>query len=454
MNLPASGELDTSAKLGTLAVASRVISPATRIAFPDVVVRGGHGAHFWDENGHRFLDLHAMAAIVNIGYGHPRHVDAIVNQARQLVHCNPAYVVHELVVRLAARLVELTPGTFDKRVAFGCTGSDAIDGAIKLARAATGRPNLIAFAGAYHGNTYGALSVSSASTAMRDGFGPVVPGVTTVPFPKTDPADPGATETMTSKALADLEQTVESLNAVGGVAAIVIEPIQGDSGVIVPPLEFVTGMSDIAHRHGVLIIADEVQTAFGRTGRYFASELFGLEPDIVVVGKALGGGMPISAVIARDALMSSWRAPGHVFSTSANPVAAAAALAVLDILEDEHLGSRARSVGRLLRNGLVTIGAGDELVREVRGEGLMIGVQVGDPNCHTSSRTLAAKIVLRCFQRGCFLTFLAGSVLRFVPPLVISESEVEYALDVVEEAFRAAKDGTIPDEAVSHLAGW
>ncbi|MQA17872.1 MAG: aminotransferase class III-fold pyridoxal phosphate-dependent enzyme, partial [Pseudonocardiaceae bacterium] len=167
-----------------LARAREVISPATRIAFPDVVVSGGRGAYFWDQGGRRFLDLHAMAAIMNIGYSHPRHVAAIVEQAQRLVHCNPAYTVHETPVRLAARLVEVTPGTFGKRVAFGCSGSDAIDGAIKLARAATGRGCVLAFEGAYHGNTYGALSVSSASPAMSDGFGPVLPDVVRMEFPR------------------------------------------------------------------------------------------------------------------------------------------------------------------------------------------------------------------------------------------------------------------------------
>lgn len=439
-----------------LAAASRYISPATRIAFPPVVVEGGQGTWFWDSDGRRFLDLHAMACIMNIGYGHPRVVEAIIRQAERLVHGNPAYVLHEGTVTLAQRLDELTPGDFPKRVAFGLSGSDANDGAVKLARAATGRQLIVAFHGAYHGNTYGALSLSAVSPAMRKGFGPVLPGIVHVHYPDAYRRHRGMTdEEITAACLSELTATFATLAPPEDVAAIVVEPVQGDSGILVPPPSYLPALSDLARRHGILLIADEVQTGFGRAGTHFAVEHDDVVPDVMVLGKALGGGMPISAVVARSELMDAWEAPGHVFSTSGNPVTTAAALAVLDIIDDEDLVAAAWARGDTLRAGLEELACNHEVIGDVRGRGLMLGVDlVADPDTRARDRLLAAKVVKGCFDRGCFLTFLAGSVLRFVPPLVISDQEVHRALEVVGEALSDAVSGKVTDGEVAQFTGW
>lgn len=445
------------AELGDLEqAAARYMSPATRLSFPPVVIEGGLGSTFWDRSGRRFLDLHSMASVMNIGYGHPRYVEAMIEQTRRLVHCNPAYVLHEAPVRLAERLTTITPGTFDKRVAFGLSGSDANDGAIKLARAATRRQKIVSFVGAYHGNTYGALSLSSVSAAMRRGFGPEVPGIVHVPFPDVyrDPAR-GDADAVAQRCLAALDSVLNSIAPAEDVAAIFLEPVQGDSGILIPPQAYIDGLVQRARENGILLVADEVQTGIGRTGRMCAAEHFGIEPDLLILGKALGGGMPISAIVARSELMDAWEAPGHVFSTGVSPLAATAALAVLDIMADEDLVAQSERRGALLRHGLEDLQRRYPVIGDVRGLGLMVGADlVSDAGTRARDRTLAAKVIKGCFDRGCFITFLAGSVLRFIPPLVISDDEIKYALEVVEESLASALRGEVSDDEVRTLTGW
>jgi 4-aminobutyrate aminotransferase len=435
--------------------AVRYISPATRLAFPAVVVEGGEGATFWDVSGRRFLDLHSMAGVSNIGYGHPRYTQALVEQASRLVHCNPAYMLHEAPIRLAERLTQITPGDFDKRVAFGLSGSDANDGAIKLARAATRRQKIVAFRGAYHGNTYGALSLSSISPAMRRGFAPEVPGVIHVPFPDVYRDSACGDAAVAQRCLADLDLVLNTIAPADDVAAIFLEPVQGDSGVLVPPQAYIDGLVARAREHGILLIADEVQTGIGRTGRMCAAEHFGIKPDVTIFGKALGGGMPVSAIVARNELMDAWEAPGHVFSTGVSPLAATAALAVLDIIAEEELAAAAAQRGALLRGGLEDLQRRYPVIGDVRGLGLMLGADlVCDPETRLRDRKLAPKVIKSCFDRGCFITFLAGSVLRFIPPLVISDDELKCAIEVVGDSLGSVLRGEVSDEDVAAFAGW
>ena len=437
--------------------ARRYLSPSMRLPFPEIVVAGGSGSRFWTLSGQEFVDLHSMAAIMNLGYGHPEHLRAIHEQVNRMIHCNPAYMLSEPVLELAEQLAKLSPGQRAKRVAFGLSGSDANDGAIKLARAATGRQLIIAFEGAYHGSTYGALSLSSVNSAMRRGFGPTLPGIFHVPYPRVRASDPpGKGAEAADEAFGHLERLLDTIAPPAEVAAIFLEPIQGDSGVFVPPDAYIHRLARLAAEHGILLVAEEVQTGIGRTGRMFAIERYSIEPDILVVGKALGGGVPISAIMARSELMDAWSAPGHVFSTSASPVAAAAASAVLRVLVEENLLRAAQSRGDQFRSGFKAIAAQWPQVRDIRGEGLMLGVELdagGQPG-GDSTRLLAAKVVKGCLDRGCYLTFLAGSVLRIMPPLVITADEVDRALEALEASLADAVQGKVPDDAVSHLAGW
>lgn len=437
--------------------ARRWLSPAMRISFPEVVVAGGSGSRFWTKSGREFLDLHSMAAIMNLGYGHPRHTRAIHDQVDRMLHCNPGYVLSQPVIELAEQLAKISPGEKAKRVGFGLSGSDAVDGAIKLARAATGRHLIIAFEGAYHGNTYGALSLSSISSAMRRGFGPTVPGVFHVPYPRVRTTDsPEMAAQAADEAFGRLETLLDSIAPPTDVAAIFLEPIQGDSGVFVPPVAYIDRLTELTRKYGILLVAEEVQTGIGRTGQMFAIERYEVEPDILVVGKALGGGVPISAIVARSDLMDAWSAPGHVFSTSASPLAAVAASTVLRVLVEEDLLQAAQSRGDQFRGGFKAIADQWPQVRDIRGEGLMLGVELdaGEPTGDATTRLLAAKVVKGCFDRGCFITFLAGSVLRIMPPLVIMTDEVDRALEALEASLADAVRGKVPDDAVKHLAGW
>lgn len=452
------GELkDDDDDAAVFARAQRWLSPATRISFPEVVVAGGSGSKFWATSGRAYLDLHSMAAIMNLGYGHPKHTQAIHEQVDRMLHCNPAYVLSQPVVELAEQLATISPGQVAKRVAFGLSGSDAVDGAIKLARAATGRQLIIAFEGAYHGNTYGALSLSSISSAMRRGFGPTLPGIFHVPYPRVRTTDPPhVVARAVDEALEHLEWLLNTIAPPTDIAAIFLEPIQGDSGVFVPPMSYIDRLAELTRQHGILLVAEEVQSGIGRTGQMFAIERYAVDPDILVVGKALGGGVPISAIVARSDLMDAWSAPGHVFSTSASPVAAAAASTVLRVLIEEDLLFAARSRGEQFRSGFQTIAAEWPQVRDIRGEGLMLGVELdaGEGPGAVSTRLLAAKVVRGCFERGCFITFLAGSVMRIMPPLVIKADEVDWALEAMEASLADAVRGKMPDDAVRDLAGW
>jgi 4-aminobutyrate aminotransferase len=239
------------------------------------------------------------------------------------------------------------------------------------------------------------------------------------------------------------------------VAAVFVEPIQGDSGILVPPAGYLDDLAALCREHGILLVAEEVQSGVGRTGRWFAAEHFALEPDITVVGKGLGSGMPVSAVVARADLMEAWGPPAHVFSTAANPVCAAAALATIAVIEEEDLLANARERGRQLEDGLAELASRHEPIGDVRGRGLMLGVDlVTDRDSREPARELAAKVVAACYRRGLYLTFLRGCVLRLAPPLTVTAAQVEQALEVLDAALTDAERGRVPAADVASLTGW
>jgi 4-aminobutyrate aminotransferase len=441
--------------LDVLAEETRLLSPAARIPFIPLVLESASGAELVERGGKTLLDFHSMACTTSTGQCHPRVVEAIQAQAARLLQVNSGYALHDGLVELAAELARITPGAMPKKVAFGLSGADANDGALKLARASTGRPKAISFFGSYHGNTYGALSLSGVSLAMRRGFGPVVPDIHHVSFPDTYRSDGATPSEVARTCLAELERLLDTVAPPEEVAAIFLEPIQGDSGVLVPPAEYLDGLTGICRRHGILLVAEEVQSGVGRTGRWFAAEHLGLEPDITIVGKGLASGMPVSAVVARADLMDSWGPPGHVFSTAANPVCAAAALATIAVIEDEDLLSNARERGRQLEDGLARLAERHEAIGQVRGLGLMLGVDlVEDRATRVPARELAAKTVAACYRRGLYLTFLRGCVLRLAPPLVLTAEQAERGLEILDAALEDAEHDRVPAEDVATLTGW
>ena len=432
----------------------QVISNATRLAFYPLVVTGGHGAWVRDAAGRERIDFLASAATLNVGIGHPAVVAAVREQAERLLHYNAAYVYHEPMVELAETLARVTPGGFAKRVAFGLSGGDANDGVIKAARHFTGRQKIIAFQGSYHGTTYGALSLSSVNLDMRRRLGPFLPEIYHVPFPDVyhEAASPEASG---ARALAVLDDLFATRVPPEEVAAVIIEPVQGDSGVLVPPRAFMQGLAERCRRHGILLVAEEVQTGIGRTGRWFAIEHFGVEPDVVICGKAISSGLPLSAIVARSEILAAWQPPAHTFSSGGNPVCAAAALATLRVVEQEGLVGRARAAGEHLRAGLQTLAGRHALIGDVRGFGLMQGVElVQDRERRTPAVIETAKVCWRCFELGLLITFLRGNVLRMVPPLVITDGEIDAALTILDTALTDVAAGRVDDAAVSNLKGW
>ena len=418
---------------------AEVISTGTRLAFYPLVVTGGEGAIVRGADGCERIDFLASAASLNVGLQHPRVVEAVREQAGRLLHYNAAYVFHEPMVELAERLISITPGSGPKRVSFGLSGGDAIDGAIKAARHFTGRTKVIAFEGAYHGTTYGALSASSVSHDMRAGLGPFLPEVYHSTFD-----DLGALDVL----LAARVPTEE-------VAVVIVEPIQGDSGVQIPGREFMHGLAERCRENGMLLAVDEVQTGIGRTGRWFASEHFDLEPDIVICGKGLASGMPLSAIVARSEILGGWHAPAHTFSSGANPVTCAAALATLDVVRDEDLVERSRQLGEYLVDSLHRLARLHELIGSIRGCGLMVGAElVTDRASAAPAYRKTAKVCWRAWQLGLLITFLRGNVLRMVPPLVITKAQIDRAIAILDEALTDVERGAVSDDEVAQVRGW
>lgn len=432
------------------------VSPAGRIRFWPLVIREAKGSTIIGQDGRVFLDFLAGAAVFNIGHNHPRVVHAVKEQADKYLGYNSAYAYSELRADLAQALCHITPGTFPKQVAFGLSGSDANDGAIKAARSFTGRSKVISFLGSYHGTTYGALSVSGHNLNMRRRLGPFLPEIYHVPYADCYRCPFGLTYprcgTQCLEHIAGLLKTVIPPDE---VAAVVLEPIQGDAGVLVPPEMFVLGLKRLCAENGILLVLDEVQTGFGRTGRWFASEYWGLEPDIIVLGKAIASGMPLSAFVSRKEITQSWESVAHALSLSANPLSCVASLETMRVITEENLVERADVEGAYVKEKLSEMKARFELIGDIRGRGLMIGVDlVEDRQSKVRARSAAAKVCWRCWEKGLLLTFFSESVLRIAPPLTIARSEIDSALRIIEESFADVMAGKVPDDVLERIIGW
>ncbi|MGI6603844.1 MAG: aspartate aminotransferase family protein [bacterium] len=443
--------------LAVVAEDKEVLSPASRMPYYPLAVKSGHGSTVVDMDGNEYLDFLASAAALNTGHAHPKVVAAIQKQAAEFIHYTPAYMYHEPLVRLAQELIRITPGDFPKQVAFGLTGSDANDGAIKLARAYTGRPKVISFIRSYHGSTYGAITLSAVSLNMRRKIGPFLPEIEHIPFPDCYRCPMGGhkKDTCGDHCLNYLHFLFENYLPAEEVAAIIMEPIQGDAGIIVPPVEYVQSLAKLCREKGILFISEEVQQGFGRTGRWFGIEHFGVEPDILILGKAIASGMPLSAIVAKKEIMQAWEAPAHLFTTGGNPVSCAAALATIHVIEEENLVERSRVLGEKAMARFNEMAQRYELIGDVRGKGLSIGVDLVT-NRETRQRAYkeAAKLCYRAWEKGLLLSFFSNSVLRIQPPLVITEEELDRALDIIEESLVDVISGKVPDEVLETVKGW
>lgn len=400
-----------------------------------VVWERAEGVVVWDVDGNRYIDFTSGVLVTNVGHSHPKHVKAVQDAAARLMNCydfpTPARV------KLAERLVEMTPENLDKAFLL-TTGSEATEAAMRVAKRYTGRHEIISFYGGFHGRTYGAMSVAG-KTGTKRGFGPVMPGVIFAPYPYCYRCPFGKElETCGLFCLEFLDRVVEA-ESTGDIAALIIEPYQGGAGFIFPPEGYLKRLEQWAREKDVLFILDEVQSSFGRTGRTFALEWEDLRPNLLCLGKGIGSGVPTSALLGESRLFEPL-APGEMSSTTGgNPLSASAALAVLDIMEEEGLAENALRVGKLLMDGFLRLKEEVEVLGDVRGRGLVMGLEfVRDKRTKEPAPDLTWEAVLRLCRSGVLVgrVGLYGNVIRIAPPLVITEEQAEEALGIFSKVLR------------------
>jgi len=411
------------------------LSPLLKQATPVLVARG-EGVYLYDEEDRRYLDFTAGIGVTSTGHCHPRVVAAAQEQVAKLIHGQYTTVMHRPLLTLTERLSEVLPAKLDS-VFFSNSGSEAVEAALRLARQATARPNVVVFHGSFHGRTIGAASMTTSGTKFRAGFSPIMSGVAVSPFP-TAYRYGWDEQTATDFALRELDYVLATVTAPAETAAFVIEPVLGEGGYVPANTRFMEGLRERADRHGLLLVVDEVQTGWGRTGRFWGHDHFGVQPDILITAKGLASGFPLSAIAASSELMArAW--PGSQGGTyGGNAVACAAAIATLDVIRDEKLVDNARVVGAALAGGLEKVAAGTTGIGDVRGLGLMLGSEFvtpdGQPDPAAASRAQqkAAELGLLLLTCGPF-----GNVVRMIPPLVVTGEQVEDALAIWADAVEA-----------------
>jgi 4-aminobutyrate aminotransferase len=411
---------------------TQFVSPSYTRGYP-LVAKSGRGALVEDVDGNVFLDFAAGIAVVSTGHCHPRVVAAIQKQAADLIHISCTDFYYLGLVELAERLSAVAPGKEAKKVYFGNSGTEAIEAAIKLARYHTHRDKIIAFHGCFHGRTLGALSLTASKAVQRKGFGALLAGVFHIPYPNSYRCPYGNPSPCTCvEAATFLEREIfKRLVDPEEVAAIFIEPIQGEGGYVPAPKEFLLELQRICRKHGILLVCDEVQSGMGRTGKWWASDHAGIEPDILCVAKGIASGMPLSATIARASLMD-WKPGAHASTFGGNPVSVAAALVTMDLLETQYI-ENARCVGELFLGRMADWPARHRIVGDVRGKGLMIGVEiVRDQKTKERAGDLRDAIVDLAFEKGLLLLGAGENTVRIAPPLIIDEEQAAFAAQTLE----------------------
>jgi 4-aminobutyrate aminotransferase len=407
----------------------RVTSPSLPRAYPFAPVRG-RGCVVEDLDGNRFLDFAAGIAVNSTGHAHPDVVSAIQAQAADLLHYSASDFYLPIYAETCERLAGLAPFEGPARVYLGNSGAEMVEAAIKLTRYATGRQHVVSFLGAFHGRTYGALTLTASKAKYHAGFGPLLPGVHHAPYGHV--AD-----------LAWLDEVLfERIVPASEVAAIIVEPIQGEGGYLVPERGFLAGLRAICDRHGILLVADEIQSGAGRTGRMWAVEHDAVRPDILLTAKGIASGMPLAGLIARAPILEAWSAGAHGSTYGGNPVACAAALATIDLLEDGLITNAGRQGERVFTSLASLPERFPGVVRDVRGRGLMIGIEL-------DSHDRAAALELECLRRGLLILGAGKTAVRLSPPLTVSADQVDIAARILGEALEATATHPSPDIEVS-----
>jgi 4-aminobutyrate aminotransferase len=406
-----------------------------------LVVKEAHGAIVEDVDGNKYIDLNAGIAVMNVGHSHPKVVEAIKRQAEKFQHYSLTDFYYEEAVTAAEKLVGISPVDHPK-VFFANSGTESIEGSLKFARYFFGgsRQYFIAFLGAFHGRTYGSLSLTASKAHYRKGFSPLLPGVVHVPYPypyrcpfrTDDPLECG------EAVLGYIEDWVfHKLVDPSEVAAFVVEPIQGEGGYVVPPDNFLPGLRRLADKYGILIIDDEVQAGMGRTGRWFAIEHWNVKPDIIALAKAIGGGLPLGAIVARGDIASTLAKGSHANTFGGNPIALAAMSAVIDVIKEERLLERASRLGEEALKFLNELKDKYEIIGDVRGKGLMIGVElVRNRKTKEPAERELAQVIEKSFKRGVVVIGAGLSTIRIAPPLVIEEEHLFKALNIIADVIK------------------
>lgn len=414
----------TTATAAWLARYDQVVAPVLPSYF-DVVADHAAGSWVWDVDGRRYLDLGSGIAVTNTGHRHPHVVAAIHAQVDRLLHTS-VVLKHQPYIEAAEAVARLAPFLDSPKVFFCNSGAEAVDGAVKLARRVTGRSGVIAFRRGFHGRTMAATSLTTAKALYQEGYEPLLPGVRIAPYCIPGPTSPHRSpEEAVEAALGELDLLLATDAA--SVGAMIVEPVLGEGGYVVPPVAWLHGLRQRCDAHGILLVFDEVQSGFGRTGRAFAAEVFDVTPDVVLFAKGVASGMPLAGILAGAALMDRWPTGAHGTTFGGNPVSCAAAVATIEVLEREHCYERALEIGVRTMSRLRALTS--RAIVEVRGIGAMIGVELRD-------RATAEAVQQRCLDAGVIVLTCGpeGNVLRLIPPLTISEEELEVGLDVLVEA--------------------
>jgi 4-aminobutyrate aminotransferase len=420
---------------------AKFVSPSYTRDYPLVIARG-EGAVVEDVDGNIFVDCAAGIAVNSTGVSHPEVVKAIADQAAKFIHMSGTDFYYEPQVRLAEALSAIVPIDGDVRTFFGNSGTEATEAAIKLSRYYTKRPNIIAFLGSFHGRSLGALALTSSKSIQRRGFGPLMPGVYHAPFPDTYRFNGSADACAEASLSCIRDQILVHLTAPDEVSSIVVEPIQGEGGYLVPPPAFLQGLRELTKQHGIMLVLDEVQSGMGRTGKMFAAEHFGITADIVNIAKGIASGLPLGITCARAEVMS-WPPGAHASTFGGNPVSCAAALVTIRLLREQYV-QNAAVVGDYMMNGLRALQEKHQIIGDVRGRGLMIGVELVRDR-KTKERAVEARgaVVQAMFKRGVLILGAGRNAIRFAPPLVITKDQADTILRIFDESLTEVTEATL-----------
>jgi 4-aminobutyrate aminotransferase len=411
------------------------LAPSLAEDWPELPVVRAEGVYLYTEDGREYMDFTSGIGVTNLGHNHPKVLNAAIEQMKKFSHSAVGITMHEPLLRLTEVLPKVMPEGMEMFF-FGNSGSEAVEGALKMARYVSGRPGIIAFTGGFHGRTYGAISVTSVKSKYRKHYEPFVPGIYFADFANPYRCPIGDTpEKAVEWSVASIEKIFNHYIQPTDVAAMIVEPVQGEGGYIFPPVEFLRELRRICDQNGIFLIFDEVQSGFGRTGQMFAAQTYGVRPDIMAIAKGIANGFPLSATVASRDIMSRWLPGAHGTTFGGNPVACAAALKVQEVFKEENVLENCRNMGELFINGLKKLQSSYPFIGDVRGKGLMIALEIiKSDGSKSPDGEKAMAILQKALDHGLvgYMAGRTGQVIRFIPPLVITTEEINKALKILE----------------------